>query len=65
MKKLLIILTVCVVTGCQTPCPTCNANSTSFFLKTQKVEDPKEDFEYGWNASIDNTIHIITSKNEN
>jgi len=53
------------VTGCQTPCPTCNANSTSFFLKTQKVEDPKEDFEYGWNASIDNSIHIITSKNEN
>jgi hypothetical protein len=34
-------------------------------LKTQKVEDPKEDFEYGWNASIDNSIHIITSKNEN
>jgi hypothetical protein len=53
------------MTGCKTPCPICNANSESSLLKTQKVEDPKEDFEYGWNASIDNTIHIITSKNEN
>jgi hypothetical protein len=65
MKKLLIILTVCVMTGCKTPCPICNANSESSLLKTQKVQEPKDDFEHGWNASIDNTIHIITSKNEN
>tara|TARA_R110000803_G_scaffold94110_13_gene161638 strand:- start:252 stop:461 length:210 start_codon:yes stop_codon:yes gene_type:complete len=69
MKKPLtiniIILTVCMVTGCKTPCLTCNTDPESFFLKTQKVEDPKGDFEHGWNASIDNAIHIIANKNEN
>tara|TARA_R110000850_G_scaffold21857_3_gene63835 strand:+ start:886 stop:993 length:108 start_codon:yes stop_codon:yes gene_type:complete len=32
----------------------------------QKVEDPQRDFEYGWNAAIDSTVHIIwPNENEN
>jgi hypothetical protein len=32
----------------------------------QKVEDPQHDFEYGWNAAIDSTIHSLwANENEN
>ena len=66
MKKTLIILSLFAATGCKTQCPTCNPQSGSSHLKMQKVEDPQRDFEYGWNAAIDSTIHSLwANENEN
>lgn len=40
---------------------TINITILTELLKTQKAEDPKGEFEHGWNASIDNAIHICYS----